>query len=185
MTDLRSLPRASQTGVSDSISLVDGFAQHGHRNLEWSSLESHSIVFQGLAGLFGLRCGEWEGWDARQKLHYPTGCACAWAAGHSSNDDPGQSWTLPRRWRPDFRWRDGGWWGSVPLLEWRPESRPGAVSRVAIRDQIRKEGNENWTLLCAFEQALRLAVRSSGSAPALLPSGALVLCLLHVGSRGS
>ena len=78
----------------------------------------------------------------------------------------------------------GSWqMGVSPSPWWRPESRLGAVSRVAIRDQIRKEGEENWTLLCAFVQALRLAVHSSGSAPALLPSGVLVLvCLLHVGS---
>ena len=85
---------------------------------------------------------------------------------------------LPMTWRRLMGVSASPWW--------RPESRPGAVSRVAIRDQIRKEGNENWTLLCAFVQAPRLAVRSSGSAPALLPSGPLVLLwLLHVGSRGS
>ena len=30
--------------------------------------------------LFGLPYGEWEGWDARQKLHYPTAGAGVWAA---------------------------------------------------------------------------------------------------------
>ena len=63
---------------------------------------AHNIVLQGPAGLFGLRCGEWEGRDARQKLHYPEGCACV-GGGHPSNDDPGQSRYVARRWRPDFR----------------------------------------------------------------------------------
>lgn len=49
--------------------------------LACSSLEQHSIVFQGLEGCLAFGYGgEWEGWDARQKLHYPMACACVWAA---------------------------------------------------------------------------------------------------------